>query len=321
MICALAVCAPAQQVAAPDPQPGAIVGTVTDIRGDIVPNATVVLDGASGDHRTLTANDNGFFLANNVPSAVLYHISISAPGFATWKSDDITLSPGQYRELTGIHLNLSVAVTTVTATLDPVQIATEQVRIAEKQRVLGFIPNFYVVYDHHPAPLTAKLKFQLALHTQFDPVTIAGAAFIAAVDQAGDTPRYQQGWAGYGQRFGANYANGVTDILFGGAVLPALLHQDPRYYFQGTGTTKSRLTHAVTNAFITHGDNGKLQPNFSSIGGFLISGAISETYYPEKDRGPGLVLNTMAINLAANAANGIIQEFVLRRITPSAKNP
>ena len=50
------------------------------------------------------------------------------------------------------------------------------------------------------------------------------------------------------------------------------------------------------------------------------SGAISETYYPEKDRGPGLVFGTLGIDVAANMVNGIIQEFVLRKLTPSSKN-
>ena len=319
MLCALVVDAGAQQVTAPDPQSGSLVGTVTDIRGDVVPQASVVIDSDSGEHYSLSANDDGFFSEPALHPGVVYHVAIDAPGFAQWKSAPITLSPGQYLEVKGIHLNIAAAVTTVTATLDTTAIATQEVHLAEKQRVLGFVPNFYTVYEKHPVPLTAKLKFELALHTERDPVTFLGAGFIAAVDHAGDTPHYQQGWAGYGQRFGANYANGFTDILFGGAVLPSLLHQDPRYFYQGEGSKKSRLTHALTSAFICHGDNGKLQPNYSSIGGFLISGAISETYYPEQDRGAGLVFSTFGIDLAANMANGVIQEFLLRRLTPSAR--
>jgi hypothetical protein len=118
----------------------------------------------------------------------------------------------------------------------------------------------------------------------------------------------------------ANYANGVTDIMIGGAILPTILHQDPRYFYQGTGTNRSRTIHALSSSFICKGDNGRWQPNYSSLGGYLASGAISETYYPEKDRGPGLVFGTFGIDVAANMVNGLIQEFVLRRFTPSAKN-
>ena len=115
--------------------------------------------------------------------------------------------------------------------------------------------------------MTAKLKFKLALKVAVDPVTILGIGFIAGLDQAGNTPDYQQGAKGYGQRFGAIAADGTTDILFGGAVLPSLLHQDPRYFYQGKGTTRSRFFHAVTYPFVCRGDNGQTQPNYSSLGG------------------------------------------------------
>jgi Carboxypeptidase regulatory-like domain len=334
-LCTLILCAitawaaPAQHVSAPEPQPlsapepqtGAIVGTVTDVQGDIVPDATVVLEGPTpGDQRTVAANDNGFFALNDIKPGITYHIAVSAKGFANWTSPALTITPGQYMNLPNVVLQIAVAVTTVTAVLSQEQLATQQIEIEEKQRVLGFIPNFYVTYEHDPAPLPTKLKFKLALHTSLDPVTFLGSAFIAATDQAGDTPDYQQGLKGYGQRFGANYANGLTDIMIGGAVLPSLLHQDPRYFYRGTGTTKSRVIHALSSPFWCRGDNGRWQPNYSSLGGYLASGAIAETYYPESNRGPGLVFGTFGIDVAANMANSIIQEFVLRKLTPSAKN-
>jgi len=312
--------AQAQQVPAPESQTGSIVGTVTDIQNNVVAGATVVLQGPGvGDERSVTANDNGFFSFSEVKPGIPYRVKASAKGFAIWISPTITLTPGQYMVMKEITLQLAVAVTTVTASVNQVQLATEQVEVAEKQRVLGFIPNFYVVYDEHPAPLTTKLKFKLALRTTTDPITILGAAFIAAADQAGDTPDYGQGWGAYGQRFGANYANGVTDIMIGGAILPSLLHQDPRFWYKDTGTTKSRVLYALANPFRTRGDNEKWQPNYSGLGGYLASGAIANAYYPESNRGPGLVFSTFGIDIAADMANGLIQEFLLRKLTPSAK--
>ena len=319
-LCIAAGPARGQLTSAPEPQAGTIVGTVTDVRDDAVPDATVVLHGPANEQRTATTNDTGFFTFPNVKAGVPYHLSISAKGFANWDSQAITLTAGQYLSLPTVKLELAVVVTTVTTALTSEQIATEQVQIAEKQRVLGFIPNFYVVYDENPAPLTAKLKFKLATKTMTDPITILGSAFIAAIDQAADTPDYGQGWGAYGQRFGANYANGLTDIFIGGAILPSLLHQDPRYFYKGTGTTKSRVLYALANPFRTKGDNGKWQPNYSGLGGYLASGAIANAYYPESNRGPGLVFSTFGIDIAADMANGIIQEFLLRKLTPSAKN-
>ncbi len=299
-----------------------IGGTVTDTNGDLVPGATVVLDSASGsDHRTATADDNAGFQFGGLKPGVPYHITVRAQGFVDWKSDAIQLRNGDFQFVAGIHLPILADATTIVVNAgSQEEIATEQVHIEEQQRVLGFIPNFYVVYDSKNAvPLTARLKFQMALKVAVDPVSFLGAGFLAGIDQAADTPNYPQGAQGYGKRFGAIYADGVTDILFGGAILPSLLHQDPRYFYQGTGTKKSRALHALSNPFICRGDNGKLQPNYSSIGGDLISSAISNAYYPASNRGAAFTFENLAIDTAEREVSSLVQEFVLRKLTPGAK--
>ena len=310
-----------QMISAPEPQTATIIGTVTDANDGTVPGATITLESPSlpGDPRGMT-NDNGFFRLDHLNPGVPYHVTVSASGFANWTSPEVILTPGQYLEVTGIRLRIAAEVTTVNAVLSTEEIARQQIAVEEKQRVLGFIPNFYVVYDRNAVPLTPKLKFRLAFKAATDPVTFLGTASVAGLDQAADVHNYVQGAKGYGQRFGAAYANGLTDIMIGGAILPSILHQDPRYFYQGTGTTKSRMLHAISTPFICRGDNGRLQPNYSSLGGYLASGAISNAYYPPSNRGPGLVFSTAFIDIAANVGNSILQEFVLRKLTPSAKN-
>ncbi len=305
----------------PSPTPAAatVIGTVLDPNGGTVAGATVVLQGATVTDQTAVADDNGFFRLDHLTPGISYHMVISAKGFANWTSPQFTLKPDQFMEQTGIRLTLAAVETSVTVALSTEEIATEQLKIEEQQRVLGFIPNFYVVYDKHPAPLTPKLKYKLAIKTMTDPVTFMGSAFIAGLDHAADTPDYGEGAEAYFKRFGANYANGLTDIMFGGAILPSILHQDPRYFYQGTGTTKSRLRHALLNPIICKGDNGNSQVNFSGLGGYLASGAIANAYYPESNRGPGLVFSTFGVDVGADMANGVIQEFLLRKLTPSAK--
>ena len=322
LILSVCVTSPAvsQQISAPEPQTGAIIGTVTDGNDGTVSGATVALEGPSlADPQRVETTDNGFFRLDHLKPGIPYHVNVSARGFADWSSPEVILRPGQYVELTDIRLRIATAVTTVSA-VSPEELATEQVKVEETQRVLGFIPNFYVVYDRDAVPLTPKLKFRLALKTSTDSVTFLGAAFLAGIDQASDTPDYVQGAKGFGQRLGANYANGLTDIMIGGAILPSVLHQDPRYFYQGTGTKKSRALHALSTPFICKGDNGRWQPNYSGLGGYLAAGAISNTYYPPSNRGPGLVFSTTSIDIAADMANGLLQEFVLRKFTPTAKN-
>jgi hypothetical protein len=304
-----------------DMRPAEVNGTVLDVNGDLIPGATVVLDGAAQvDHRTVAANDSAFFQFEGLMPGVPYHLTVSAQGFQDWVSPPITLSSGQFFDVTGIKLKLEASVSSVTVYSSTEQIATQQVRLAEQQRVLGFVPNFYVVYDSKNAvPLTTKLKFQMAYHVSIDPVNIVGAAALAGMNQAGDRPDYRQGAIGYAQRFGAAYADGLTDIMFGGAILPSILHQDPRYFYQGTGTVKSRMLHAMSSPFICRGDNGKPQPNYSSVGGDLISSAISNAYYPQSNRGVGLTFESLALSTGVRTASSVLQEFVLRKLTPSAK--
>ena len=244
--------------------------------------------------------------------------SASAPRIAAWTSLAITLDPGQFKIVTGIQLRIQAQRTNVDVHYDPVEIATEQFKAEEQQRVFGIIPNFYVSYENDPAPLTAKMKFKLAFKVSADPVTAAGVFLVAGAKQAGDTPKYGQGWGAYGKRFGAVATDGFADIMIGGAILPSLLHQDPRYFYQGTGTTGSRIRHAMFSPFVARGDNGRRQPNYSSMGGVLASSALANLYYPRSNRGVGLVFGNFAIGTAERMGASLVQEFLLGKFTRRA---
>jgi Carboxypeptidase regulatory-like domain len=303
----------AQRISASGPQTGTIVGTVVDVNDDPVPDAQVSLEGSlAPDHPHVVTSQTGFFQFDHL-TAGAGHITVSASGFANWVSPEVTLKAGQYQELTGIRLNLAEVVTTVQAAIPTEQIATQQIKVALHQRALGFIPDFYAVYDSHPVPLTPKLKFELSLRTVTDPVTFLATGFLAGTDQAAGKTHYQQGAEGYFERFGARYGNAFTNNIVGGALLPSILHQDPRYYYQGTGTTKSRILHAVTYPFVCWGDNGQRQPNYSSLGGYLASGAIANAYYPESNRGPKLLVSTALVEMGGTMVNGLLAEFLMHK--------
>jgi Carboxypeptidase regulatory-like domain len=304
-----------QQTGAIEPLRGSISGDVTDVDGLVIPDATITLDEpSSSDSQTVTANETGFFVLRSVDPTIPHTIVIHANGFGDWTSPTFTLTPGQAFELSDIKLKAAIVETTVSA-VTVEQMALEEVKAAEKQRVFGIIPNFYVSYDKNPVPLTSKLKYELAFRAGTDVASIAGDFFIAAVNQAADYPDYQQGWKGYGQRFGAAYADSFSNIMIGGAVLPSLLHQDPRYFYQGTGTKKSRALHAISAPFICKGDNGKNEVNFSSMGGDLIASSLTNLYYPDSNRGPGIVFTSFFVNSGGRIANALVQEFLLRKYT------
>jgi hypothetical protein len=321
ILVAIAMAAPlaAQDVNLPKPETGHITGTVTDVNDDVLSGATVILEGpVLGSPRTVVSDDNGFFDFNDLVSGT-YTVSIKAKGFANWTSPAVIVNPGQYVILPGSQLKIAQALTAVSVTDSLEEVATEQVKIEEQQRVFGILPNFYVVYGHDAVPLTTKLKFRLALKTSIDPVTIVGVGVLAGINQAGDVPNYGQGAKGYFERYGAAAADGFSGIMIGGAILPSLLHQDPRYFYQGTGTKKSRALHALSNPFVCKGDNGHRQPNYSSLGGDLASVALSNAYYPASNRGAGLVFENFLISTGERMLASLVQEFVLNKFTSKGK--
>ncbi len=167
--------------------------------------------------------------------------------------------------------------------------------------------------------MTAKQKFVLAWKTTSDPVTLGIVGVIAGIQQSQNTfSGYGQGAEGYGKRFGASYADVVSGTFIGGAILPTLLKQDPRYFYKGSGSKRSRILYALANAVICKGDNGHWQTNYSTILGSLAAGGISNLYYPASDRnGARLTLENALIGISATGVANVLQEFLIPKLTPS----
>jgi hypothetical protein len=298
---------------------GSILGTVVDTSDDPIPGATVVLQGPAGDRLTVVTKDDGGFAFREATSGLAYQMTVTAEGFAEWTSS-IAVEPGQENTLADIKLRILAVQRAVTVSYSSKGVAVQQLKAEEQQRILRFIPNPYVVYDPHPEPLTAKMKFELAYKDFTHPVFFVRVGAWAGVQQANDTPKYRQGAIGYGERFGAGLADATTEGLFGNAILPSLLHQDPRYFYQGTGTKWSRARHAMLAAFVCKGDNGASQPNYSTWGGSLIASSISTTYYPDSNRGPGHVFRTFGIGMSLHVVSSLAQEFIFDKFTSRGKH-
>jgi len=198
----------------------------------------------------------------------------------------------------------------------------EQVRAEEHQRVLGVLPNFYVSYAPNPAPLTRKQKFDLAWKSNIDPVSLGVTGIVAGIEQGENTfSGYGQGTEGYAKRYGAGFANNFINTMLGNAILASWWKQDPRYFYKGTGSWRSRALYAIANSVICKGDNGKWQANYSSIVGGMAAGAISNIYYPASDRdGVKLTFEDTAIGTAESAVQNLIQEFIVKKLTPRIPN-
>lgn len=301
--------------------PGSISGTVVDQSGAVVAGAHVKLtgNGQSGLpgslSDTVSDKDGKFSFANVAPGP--FQLTVTAAGFAAQTSSGI-LHAGETYIVQAAGLAVATAVTDVEVGIPASEVAEEQIKTEEKQRVLGVLPNFFVSYIPNAAPLDSKQKFQLAWKTVLDPFAFVFVGGVAGVQQAQNHfSGFGQGAQGYGKRFGADYADTVSGTFIGGAILPSLLKQDPRYFYKGTGSKTSRLLYAIANAVICKGDNGRWQTNYSNILGSLAAGGISNLYYPAQNRnGAGLTFENAGLSIGGSAFSNLFQEFVIKKLTP-----
>lgn len=294
---------------------GSISGTVVDLKGDVLLGAQVTSNGPSpSDARTTVSGNDGQFSFTGLPPGD-YRIAVTGSGMSTFTSQ-FSLHAGEAHIVPPATLTVSGGETSVTVNGSKDALAEEQVHIAERQRIGKVIPNFYSSYDWNAPPMHTRQKFQLSARSIIDPVSFLAVAGIAGAEQNRNIfPAYGSGIEGYGKRYGAALANHVSGNLFAKAIYPSIFHQDPRYFYKGTGSGTSRAFYAVSSAFVTRGDSGRRMPNYSHILGGFTAAAISNLYYPESDRGASLVLVNGLADIGADAAANLVREFVLKGIT------
>jgi hypothetical protein len=295
-----------------------ISGTVLDTNGSEIQSADIELKSLSGaEDRSAHSGSNGEFVFADLPAGQ-FKLTVSGRGWATYVSPLIELGAGEYHIVPNVVLKLATA-EMVRVSASPAELSQEQVHIAEQQRMLGVFPNFYTTFDWNAPPLGTKQKFQLAFRSILDPVEFAGPAVAAGFEQAANVfPGYGQSAEGFAKRYGAAYANSFSARLFSNAVYPSLLHQDPRYFYKGTGGFRSRALYAMCAALITRSDKGRRQPNYSYVLGTFTAGGLSNLYYPPENRGALLTFTNGLADIAGEAGANLLREFVFSRFTNRA---
>jgi hypothetical protein len=158
--------------------------------------------------------------------------------------------------------------------------------------------------------LELKDKFILFVRGSYDPATGLGAAFNAGISQAQNSDgSFGQGGAGYGKRFAASYADQVSFRFFKDFAYPTLFFEDPRYYRQGLGSTKTRMLHAVEHAVVAHRDNGDRMFNFSEWLGTISAVSLGNLYHPGNRRGFGPAAEGVGISVLTDMGYDMLREF------------
>ncbi len=186
--------------------------------------------------------------------------------------------------------------------------AEQQLKLQEKQRILGVMATFNTTQNHNALPLSPRQKYQLFFKSVTDPWPFALTAVVAGISQADDDfSAYGQGVQGYAKRYGAAYTDYFTGNFFGNAVLPSLLHEDPRYYQLGHGKIITRALWAAGSTGWCKRDDGTWGPNYANVTGNLIGAAISNVYYPAEER---TVSDTLQRGLTVTVEGAIGAELI-----------
>jgi hypothetical protein len=295
-----------------------VSGAVRDPQGAALAGLWVTVAGQDNALRRLIKTDsNGAFTFDELlPGA--YQVTIDSLGIEPFTSAPVILSAGERGDLPIVVVRIPTKVTTIDVTATLREVAQEQVKQEEEQRILGILPNYFVSYVWDAAPITPKLKFGLTLRSTLDPVTFLVAAGLAGAEQRHNTfPGYGQGADGYAKRFGAAYADIMVTKMVSRAILPIVLHQDPRYFYQGSGTIRSRIAYALASAVMCRADDGRMQANYSQVVGNFAASGISNLYRAPGDRNAGLTLRNGLIMTGTGAVENLLREFLSRNLTPN----
>ena len=182
----------------------------------------------------------------------------------------------------------------------------------QTKRMFWVVPNFAAVSANTQLPrLSTRAKFSLASHDailDYSSFTWAGVLAGQALLLNSD-PELGHGAAGYGRYYWRTFADGVSGAYFTEAIVPALTHEDPRYYTLGHGGFWRRSWYSLSRTFVTKTDSGGSEFNWSEVGGNACVAALSNAYYPPQERGSSQMLRDWGTQMESAALNNVVKEF------------
>jgi hypothetical protein len=182
----------------------------------------------------------------------------------------------------------------------------------QTKRMFWLVPNFGAVNAHTQLPpLSTREKFILAAHDSVvDYSSFTWAGILAAQAMAlNSDPELGGGFAGYGRYYWRTFTDGVSGTFFTEAIVPAITHEDPRYYTMGQGGFFRRTGYAISRAFVTKTDSGGTSFNASEVAGNALEAGLSNAYYPPQERGLSQTALNFGTQMESAVLNHIFQEF------------
>ena len=176
--------------------------------------------------------------------------------------------------------------------------------------ILGRRSAFFPELAFNKGPLTPGKKLELAVDETIAPSRFLGSLFTSGIGQARNAlPGYGQGWSGYGKRLGSSMASNASSHLFGTFLLPAALHQDPRYFVKAFGGPGTRIRYAVERVVVIRTDDGREMFNWSGVLAGLIAESLANTYLPDGERTAGKTFSRFGIRVGFGALDNVVKEY------------
>lgn len=181
----------------------------------------------------------------------------------------------------------------------------------QTKRILGILPNFEAVSANtYLPPLSLKQKFRLSTESTFDYSSFISVGIQAAVEEATKTyPEFHHGAAAYVRYYWHTYTDSAVENYLVGAILPAVTHEDPRYYTLYRGGFLRRAGYAISRLCITKTDLGDRTFNFSEAIGSGMAAELSSRYYPRLERSGSEILERWLSQLVNDGVGNIVEEF------------
>jgi hypothetical protein len=182
----------------------------------------------------------------------------------------------------------------------------------QTKRMFYVVPNFAAVSAHTQLPpLSTREKFVLAAHDSLvDYSSFTWTAILAGQALAlNSDPELGHGAAGYGRYYWRTFVDGVSGTFFTEAIVPAITHEDPRYYTMGQGGFFRRTRYAISRTFVTKTDSGGTSFNWSEVAGNGLEAGLSNAYYPPQERGLSQTARNWGTQMESAVLNHVFQEF------------
>jgi hypothetical protein len=221
-------------------------------------------------------------------------------------------STGDSTPLDGATLaSAQAAAVTPAPDVIPVEPKPDNSEGKQTKRMFWIIPNFAAVSaDTELPPLTTREKYALAMHDSVD-----YSSFVWAGIQAGQSmalrsyPEFHNGMAGYSRYYWRAFVDQASGSFFTEAFVPALTHEDPRYYTLGHGGFFHRVKYSLLRVVVTKTDSGGRSFNYSEVAGNALEAGLSNLYYPAEERSLHNTAMNYLAQLEAASINNIIREF------------